>query len=204
MKKVIASLFVVTAFVGTSFAGPMETNQQVEQQTRYQPTSEWYRDREWNFDLFGAYAFTARPYRSDRYLNTDHAFGGGIAASYMFTRYLGVGAQGYALDAQDAIGQTSGNLIFRYPIPGTRVAPYTYVGGGALFNGSRAQDLVDRGRSIGSIRRNSDIEGVGQLGAGFEVRVTPNVGVINDFSWNVVNGDHNNFGIVRSGVRFAF
>ncbi len=205
MKKLAITTLAVAAFAASSFAGPVEyADQKTQQQSTYQQTEQWYKDREWNFDLFGAYAFTARPYRSDRYLNTDHAFGGGIAASYMFTRYLGVGVEGYALDAQDAIGQTSGNLIFRYPVPGTRVAPYAYVGGGALFNGSRAQDLVDRGRSIGSIRRNSDIEGVGQLGAGFEVRVAPNVGVINDFSWNVVNGDHNNFGMLRSGVRFAF
>ena len=31
-------------------------------------------------------------------------------------------------------------------------------------------------------------------GAGFEVRITPNFGVINDFSWNVVNGDRNDLG----------
>ena len=34
--------------------------------------------------------------------------------------------------------------------------------------------------------------------------LTPNIGIINDFSWNLVGGDHNDFGIVRSGVRFAF
>jgi hypothetical protein len=73
-----------------------------------------------------------------------------------------------------------------------------------IFNGLRAEDLVDRGRSIGSIRRNSDAEGMGQFGAGLEFRLTPNVGIINDLSWNAVNGERNDFGIVRSGVRFAF
>lgn len=204
-KKFIVGLFALTTFAASSYGGPVEsTYTGTQEQTRYQAASEWYQDREWNFDLFGAYAFTTRPYRSDRYLGVDHALGGGLGANYMFSRYLGVGVEGYGLAADDAIGQASGNLIFRYPIPGSRIAPYGYAGGGVIFNGSRVEDLVDRGRSIGSIRRNSDAEAMGQFGAGIEVRLTPNVGIINDFSWNVVNGDRNDFGMVRSGVRFAF
>jgi hypothetical protein len=205
MKKFIVSLFAVTSIVAGSQPGPVEaTGKEVQQQTTYQTAQEWYRAGEWNLDLFGAYAFTARPYRSDRYLGADHAWGGGIDANYMFSRYLGLGVEGYALGADDVIGQTSGNLIFRYPIPSTRFAPYGYAGGGVIFNGSRVDDLVDRGRSIGSIRRNSDAEGMGQFGVGIEVRVTPHIGLINDFSWNVVNGERNDFGTVRSGLRFAF
>lgn len=45
---------------------------------------------------------------------------------------------------------------------------------------------------------------MGQFGLEFEVRVTPNIGVINDANWNVVNGERKDFVIVRSGVRFAF
>jgi hypothetical protein len=47
-------------------------------------------------------------------------------------------------------------------------------------------------------------EAIGQFGAGLEIRVTPHVGWMNDFSWNVVNGRNNNFGMVRSGINFAF
>ncbi|MDQ3117053.1 MAG: porin family protein [Verrucomicrobiota bacterium] len=204
MKKLILSTIVFTTLVTLTQGGPLETSQTQVEQGSYQPSQEWFRDREWNFDLFGAYAFTNRPYRSDRYLGTDHALGGGIDVNYMFSRYLGVGLEGYGLAADDAIGQASGNLIFRYPIPGTRFAPYGFAGGGVIFNGSRVEELVDRGQNIGSIRRNADIEGMGQFGAGFEIRLTPNVGVIHDFSWNVVNGERNDFGMVRSGVRFAF
>jgi opacity protein-like surface antigen len=116
MKKIIARLFALTtaAFLATSFAGPVETEQQ-QQQTSYQPSQEWYHEREWNFDLFGAYAFTAQPYRSDRYLGVDHAWGGGIDVNYMVTRYLGIGAEGYGLAADNAIGHASGNLIFSLP-----------------------------------------------------------------------------------------
>jgi hypothetical protein len=39
---------------------------------------------------------------------------------------------------------------------------------------------------------------------GGEVRLTPHIGLINDFSWNVIGGQNNNFGMVRSGLTFAF
>ena len=45
---------------------------------------------------------------------------------------------------------------------------------------------------------------MGEFGGGFEVRITPHIGIMNDFSWNVVNGGHNNYGIVRTGLSFAF
>ena len=205
LKKIIVSIFALTTAFSVVQAGPVESSGKERQQsTSVQQSEDWYRDREWNIDLFGAYAFTGTPYRNDRYLDTDHAWGGGIDANYFFTRYLGAGVEGYALDAEKAVGQTSGNLIFRYPIPGTRFAPYGYAGGGVLFNGSGAEDLVDRGNNLVSVTRHSDVEGMGQFGAGFEVRVSPHIGVINDFSWNVVNGAHNNYGIVRTGLRFAF
>ena len=76
-----------------------------------------------------------------------------------------------------------------------------YAGGGVLFNGSLIEDLVDR---PGFFRRSGETEGMGQFGAGIEIRLTPNIGIINDFNWNLVGGDHNDFGIVRSGLRFAF
>ena len=50
----------------------------------------------------------------------------------------------------------------------------------------------------------SETEAIGQFGGGFEVRLTPHSGIINDFSWNVVNGSRNNFGMVRSGINFAY
>ncbi|MGH8092478.1 MAG: outer membrane beta-barrel protein [Chthoniobacterales bacterium] len=201
MKKLFVSALALATFVVTSHGGTPDYSEPKGQQSNYLPTEQLYRDREWNFDLFGTYAFTSQPYRSDRFLGVDHAWGGGFAVSYMFNRYLGAGLEGYGLAADDAVGQASANLIFRYPIPGTRFSPYAYAGGGAIFNGSRVGDLVAR---PGAFRRNGDSEGMGQFGAGIELRLTPNIGLINDFSWNVVNGDHNDFGIVRSGLRFAF
>ena len=201
MKKFIVGFAVLAMVGGFAYAGSLETS--AKQQTNYQPAPlELFRDREWNFDLFGTYAFTARPYQSDRYLGVDHAWGGGMDANYMFTRYLGLGVEGYGLAADDAVGQASGNLIFRYPIPRTHLAPYGYAGGGVIFNGSDVDDLVDR--HFHRFDHHNDAEAMGQFGAGIELRLTPNIGFINDFSWNIVNGDRNDFGLVRSGLRFAF
>jgi hypothetical protein len=45
---------------------------------------------------------------------------------------------------------------------------------------------------------------MGQFGGGFEFRITPQLGIINDFSWNVLDGPRDDFGMIRSGIRFAF
>jgi hypothetical protein len=200
MKKLIVGILALTTTVLSTQGGPVEYGDQKSQaQASYQATEQWYRDHEWNFDLFGTYAFTSRPYQSDRYLRTDHAWGGGIDANYMFTRYFGVGMEGYGLAAEDAVGQASGNLIFRYPIPGTRFAPYAFAGGGVIFDGSHGDDLVDR-----DVHHRHDARGMGQFGGGFEFRITPQLGIINDFSWNVLDGPRDDFGMIRSGIRFAF
>jgi hypothetical protein len=45
---------------------------------------------------------------------------------------------------------------------------------------------------------------MGQVGGGMEIRFTPHIGWVSDFSWNFVDGPKNNFGMVRTGVNFAF
>jgi hypothetical protein len=55
-----------------------------------------------------------------------------------------------------------------------------------------------------TVHHGTTTEAVGQFGGGLEFRVTPHIGWMNDFSWNVINGPQNNFGMVRSGLTFAF
>ena len=50
----------------------------------------------------------------------------------------------------------------------------------------------------------NDSHAMGQVGGGFEVRFTPHFGWQNDFSWNIVSGSNNNFGMYRTGLNFAF
>src|SRR5215467_6441269 len=131
------------------------------------PCPDWYGDREWNVNLWGTYAFTNTEFAPnpslidivqstseggpvlgtyDRYIGGDHAWGGGGDIKYFFCRYVGLGVEGFALDASKpgfnifedqavpifvhqrinhdhTIGSVLGTLTLRYPIPCTRLAP---------------------------------------------------------------------------------
>ena len=221
------------------------------------PCPEWYGDTEWNVSLWGTYAWAGNNgheeignninfnrnfatfnlsefFSSDRYLETDHAWGGGIDLKYFFHRYFGVGVEGFLLDAKRngldievpqplvmsvtkieerrVIGSVKGTFTFRYPIPCSRISPYVWAGAGAIFNGGETDVLfVDNvcgggpcGGSAHTEHQGSQTEAVGQFGGGLEFRFTRHIGWINDVSWNVVEGPDNNFGMVRSGLTFSF
>jgi opacity protein-like surface antigen len=231
---VITSLLIACA---AAHAGaPTEATQSKETVTP-QPGPTWYADHEWNLDLFGAYAFTGTPHANDRYLGVDHAFGGGVDAKYFFARYFGIGIEGYVLDANrtridqegtialvfpapfftgvksrtndaHAVGAALGTFTFRYPLPGSRFAPYAFIGGGGVFGGGQ-QDIRIFSGGLNEVQVRTEHIGsssrfVAEFGGGFEVRLTPHIGLINDFTWNIIDGAKNNFGMVRSGINFAF
>ncbi|MEP6777633.1 MAG: hypothetical protein ABI944_04205 [Chthoniobacterales bacterium] len=222
MKKLTLSLCALVALGTAAYAGPSYSGKEMKQTVeQVAPCPTWYADREFNVDLFGTYAFTGTEYRNDRYLGVDHAWGGGIDIKYFFARYFGFGVEGYGLalnerrgivfagttvDREDrhdrgGAGAVLGTFTFRYPIPCTRFAPYVFGGGGGIFGGGGRTFLTTEGTEV---RDDSRSELIGQFGGGFEVRFTPHIGLINDFSWNVVNGSHNNFGMARTGLNFAF
>ena len=144
-------------------------------------------------------------------------------------KYFGVGVEGFALDGRTLHGHFDhgseavldpfysvdhhvvpgalGTFTLRFPIGCSRFAPYAWAGGGAIFNGHNdravGQDVVDPALAD-RFHNDSDARGIGQFGGGLEVRVTRHIGVLTDFSWNVVDGPNNNFGLVRSGLNFAF
>ena len=159
----------------------------------------------------------------DQFLGGDHAWGGGADFKYFFKKYFGIGVEGFALAAHGTrynldstgpaviaskdsdhhlVGAALGTITLRYPIGCSRFAPYVWGGGGGIFGGHR-DNLV--GTPAGEqIARSTESRAMGQVGGGMEVRITPNIGWISDFSWNVVDGPHNNFGMARSGLNFAF
>lgn len=224
LKKITLSLCAVVALGSVAFAGTSSySGKEMKNTVQQQSCPEWYANNEWNVDLFGTYAFTGTEWRNDRYLGVDHAWGGGIDAKYFFARYFGLGLEGYGLaldnntgtrvffgnrvdnDRRGSAGAVLGTFTLRYPIPCTRIAPYAFAGGGVMFGGGGRDEVFINANNVVDVRRNdTDSELVGQLGGGFEVRITPHIGVINDFSWNIVNGAKNNFGMVRSGINFAF
>ena len=98
-------------------------------------------------------------------------------------------------------------MTFRFPIHCSRFAPYAWAGGGGIFGGTndRTFHVAGGGGGAFSASENQDESRVmGQFGGGLEFRITRHIGVTGDFSWNVVDGPHNNFGMVRSGVNFSF
>jgi hypothetical protein len=222
-----------------------------------QPCPSWYADKEWNLSIWGTYAFTENDYPTfensilstgvifigpglgpnsrsyDRYLEADHAWGGGIDAKYFFKRYFGIGIEGFAVEAsrstatvtplpspvgslfrfdprkeERTIGSLMGTFTFRYPMGCSRFAPYVWVGGGAIFGGGEVEKvlIIDpiAGARASRFKTGSETKAIGQFGGGVEVRLTPHIGWTNDFSWNVIDGRSNNFGMARTGINFAF
>jgi hypothetical protein len=171
-----------------------------------------------DLNIFGTY---------DRFLAADHAWGGGGDVKFFFHRYFGVGIEGFGLtghslhgvtevditsdrdefyeDNTHASGGVLGTLTLRYPIHCTRFSPYIWAGGGGMFGGRNDRPVVLGPPSDNSRFDNKDeSRGMGQFGGGLEFRITPHIGLTGDFSWNVLDGPHNNFGLVRSGVTFSF
>jgi hypothetical protein len=108
------------------------------------------------------------------------------------------------------IGSVLGTLTFRYPFHCSRFSPYVFVGGGGIFGGGQRTEIehVDEPDELVGIiqttRTSSESKALGQFGGGIEIRFTPHIGWISDFSWNVVDGTNNNFGMARTGLNFAF
>ena len=223
------------AIVSGAFAGTETYYGKEMKQVAPLPCPAWYADREFNVGIWGTYVFTGNDWVNDRYLETDHAWGGGLDLKYFFCRYVGVGIEGWAVDARqahedvfidfsediferrirhqrNAIGSVLGTLTLRYPIPCTRFAPYIFGGGGAIFGGGQRTFFVlttdveegEENDVVATRRTGSETEAIGQVGGGVEVRFTPHIGWISDFSWNFVDGPNNNFGMARTGVNFAF
>jgi hypothetical protein len=225
MKKLTLSLCAVVALSSAAFGGT-ETYSKESKSVAPPPCPEWYADREFNLGVWGTYATTGTEWREDTYLVADHAWGGGIDAKYFVHRYFGFGVQGSLLRVKSdntadngftefslgpdsrTIGSVLGTFTLRFPIACTRFAPYFWIGGGGIFGGGQDHDFVlAPGQPLGILRREfpvSKTKAVGQVGGGFEIRFTPHIGLTNDFSWNVISGSQNNFGLARTGLNFAF
>jgi hypothetical protein len=225
MKKLTLSLCALVALGSAAFAGT-ETYTKESKSVAPPPCPQWYADNEFNLSLWGTYAITGTEWREDTYLIADHAWGGGIDAKYFVHRYFGFGVQGYILrpnsdetldngfsevrvgDNKRTVGSVLGTFTLRFPINCSRFAPYFWLGGGGIFGGGQDHEfLLDRTQPLGIVNHEfpvSTTKMVGQVGGGFEVRFTPHVGLLNDFSWNIVSGSKNNFGMARTGINFAF
>jgi hypothetical protein len=254
MRRLFLTILISCGAAALAYAGSEpDSGKAMKETVAPTPCPEYYGDREWNVAIWGTYAFAGSNghaelgntfnfnrqfatfnlnqfFASDRYLETDHAWGGGADLKYFFCRYFGVGVEGFALDAKRnvldievprplvmsftkneerrVIGSALGTLTIRYPIRCSRFSPYVWAGGGGIFNGGERDILiVDNAKpnlSAHTVHEGGQSEFMGQFGGGLEFRFTRHIGWLNDFSWNVVNGPDNNFGMVRSGLNFSF
>jgi hypothetical protein len=245
MKQAVAIFLGIAAFLAKATGGT-STTITTKDIAAAPPCPSWYADRECTVSLWGSYAFTQHEYPSlqnafvtvfvpstvpdhDRYLEADHAWGGGIDAKFFFARYFGIGVEGYALNVrqsypdvnvdffninghnfartahdQRAIGAAIATFTLRYPIRRSRLAPYLFAGGGAIFGGGQPSKIIAPPDAEVSVRGDIQTKIVGQVGGGFEVRLTPHIGLLNDFTWNIVDGRRNDFGMARTGINIAF
>jgi hypothetical protein len=220
MKKLILSLCALVALGSAAYAGT-ETYTKESKSVVPPPCPQWYADNEFNLSISGVYAFRNDDSNNVFDFGWDNGWGGAIDAKYFMHRYFGLGVQGFFLsvnrdddnnlfnrnnDGDDTVGGVLGTFTVRFPINCSRFAPYVWVGGGGIWGSE--DNLVLANAAGGVIRtvgdNNDDGRAMGQIGGGFEIRFTPHCGLINDFSWNVVDGPHNNFGMARTGLNFAF
>jgi len=226
MKKVALAFCAMAALASAAYAGPEYSGKEMKQ-VAPPPCPQWYADNEFNVDLWGTYLFTGNNWVDDRYVEADHAWGGGIGLKYFFHRYFGLGVEGYILDAtragrnvegdplnggirrfvtddSRAVGSVLGTFTLRYPIGCSRFSPYVFAGGGAIFGGGERDNVVPTlVFTVITEHTGGQTKAIGQFGGGIEIRITPHIGWMNDFSWNVVDGPDNDFGMVRSGINFA-
>ena len=249
MRKLSAILAAFIALTSAAMAGTEYSGKDMKQTAVQTPPECYYGDTEFNVSLWGTYAFTGTESNGvgapdfffgenhgDRYLETDHAWGGGGDIKYFFHRYFGIGVEGFVLNAHRgagfdlesngvdvfiherrsenrAVGEVLGTFTFRYPIPCSRFAPYVWAGGGVIWGGGERDEIILDGFGgtgevpvplYHTVHHGTTTEPVGQFGGGLEFRITPHIGWTNDFSWNVINGPHNDLGMVRTGLTFAF
>lgn len=225
MKKLTFGFLALIVGIGSAFAGT-EIYSNKNTQSVASECPQWYADNEFNLSLSGVYAMTGNSWQDDLYLGVDHAWGGSIDLKYFMHRYFGFGIQGTLLavddnqtfdngfvhfrtdDSRHLVGTALGTFTLRFPMNCSRFAPYVWAGGGGIFGGGRNHDFaLDPTQPLGIVRRNfndSDSKAMAQMGGGFEVRMSQHIGIMTDFSWNVVSGSHNNFGLARTGVNFSF
>ena len=189
MKRFPLVLCALAISISAAHAGPDRYNSK--EMASPPPCPTWYADNEWNVSLWGTFAFTNNDYptlenadfqgmvipinggsfgpQHDTYLESDHAWGGGLDAKYFFKRHFGIGIEGFGLNARRSFGTVTllptppgfigslveggigheerligallGTFTLRYPIGCSRFAPYVWVGGGAIFGGGEVDEI---------------------------------------------------------------
>src|SRR6266404_9968609 len=108
MKKLVFGLLSLAVIASPTFAGTEIYSGKEMKQVVPPPCPQWYADNVFNVGLWGTYVFTGNEWQNDRYLEADHAWGGGVDLKYFFHRYFGVGIEGWVVGARRAFDHVDG------------------------------------------------------------------------------------------------
>ena len=220
------------ALMLAAYAGSESYSGKDLKQTVPPPCPEFYADYEFNIGLHGILGFSAKDH-NDQEAVAHLAGGGGLDVKYFFRRYFGVGITGFGLfnmeddndRFQDELAEELGfdiednrddetfavlaTFTLRYPFPCSRFSPFLSWGAGGYWHGGE-RDLIgfeddDDGGDF-FIKEGNEATGHigGFSGAGVEYRFSPHVSAIGEFQWHLLEGEDNNFGMVKAGINFAF
>lgn len=102
MKTLLTGLVGFSVMASVALGGTEYSGKEMKQVAAPPVCPQWYADREFNVGIWGTYVFTGNNWRDDRYIEADHAWGGGLDLKYFFCRYFGIGLEGWAIDARQA------------------------------------------------------------------------------------------------------
>jgi hypothetical protein len=145
-----------------------------------------YNANEVLFDVFGTGTVGEKTLRSPSVnrIERNGRLGMGAGVSYFFHRNIGISGYAYSESTHNHfVDNVGGDLIGRFPIGNSGVAPYIFGGGGRQF------DPV--------------IQWTWDAGGGIEWRFAPHVGVFVDARY-VWADDTKDYGLGRLGLRFGF
>ena len=148
-----------------------------------------YTANELSLDLSGSYMAAERHLSELFKTSIRHErgrWGGDAGLNYFITRYVGIGGDVEMADnGGNFVDQILGNVILRYPIDPTGLAPYVFGGGG------RGTD--------------PEWEWLADAGVGLEFRFNPIVGIFTDgrYIWHDKEGSFDRL-LLRAGLRLVF
>lgn len=151
-------------------------------------TSDWraFKGNELNFNIFGTGTVGERTldHASLNRFKRDGRLGAGGGIQYFFHRNLGVDVEAYTENTDhNFIDYVNGNLIARFPLGKSGVAPYILGGGG------RQLDPIYQWHW--------------DAGGGIEWRFAPHIGIFVDARY-VWPDETEDYGMGRGGLRFGF
>lgn len=193
MKVSVLSLSVLAAAAGLGVVSAQEAS----------AYSGFYEAMELDLDVYGASAIQG--------LNDeDGVLGGGLGLTFFPWTWLGFGGEGMLYDSTgDTTGSFAGNVVFRAPLGSSRLAVYGYAGAGWLVNANSLdeedfEDAEDRFDDEEDATGDEDALGEVHVGAGLEMRLSPNVGLFGDLRQTWVESEVQDYTTARVGLRFAF